>query len=168
MEAAVPTTNNEEELADELIRSPLVSSLPACLVSCIVHLAAVLVLALVTLPAHVPAIGTFLEGIAVAADEAALFQPTEFTSVDLQKTELISTSVGADLASVSVGDDFVMRDLSNFQACTRLSASSASAVTKNPNRKKVTAMTIGIVSRRRFLITTSITASAPRCADRRR
>lgn len=96
---------NEAAIDLERSRSRLLIGLPAWSVSMAVHAVAVVVLAWITLPAPIPAVGTYLEGVVESADDAALFLPTTFAAVELKKVELVSTSISAaDLSSVSVGD----------------------------------------------------------------
>jgi len=78
-------------------RLPLVFAVPSWLVSLTVHLIAVMVLALLTIPPVVKSLGTFIE--ATAADELVeLIEPTKIVTVDLKTTQFVA----ADLASTAL------------------------------------------------------------------
>jgi hypothetical protein len=81
----------------------LPTAVPAWLLSAIMHLVALLALALVTFqPPEVP-ISTVLEGTSSDAEEM-LITPIAFEAVDLQDTALLSTSLAADLSSKNIAD----------------------------------------------------------------
>jgi hypothetical protein len=95
----------DEDALDDLPRSNLFALLTSGMISMALHAVSIVVLALITLPVHIPLAATYFDGVADGADEAGLVEPTTFEAVDLKTTQLVSTSISAaDLSSAIVGD----------------------------------------------------------------
>src|SRR5687768_13257191 len=83
----------------------LIAGTPSWLVSLTIHLAIVLLLALLIVPARPKPLGMFLEALASEMEEIEFFEPVKIEVVDLQATEMIAASVSsAEVTSTSLAD----------------------------------------------------------------
>jgi hypothetical protein len=93
------------EQASEAPRRPLLAAVPSWLVSLVVHLALVLILALLTIPQAVKSVGTFLEATPADEELVELIEPVKVEVVDLQQVDFASADVSSEtLTSDSVAD----------------------------------------------------------------
>ena len=108
---AVSTTTEAKESPPQepseavVPRRPLLTAVPSWLVSLLVHLAIVLVLALLTIPQAAKSIGTFLEATPADQELVELIEPVKIEVVDLKQVDFASADVASEaLTSDSVAD----------------------------------------------------------------
>ena len=103
MAIAAKTTELEE--TDPKPRPSFFRYLPGSLASMILHAAAIVILAFISLPPHETPLATILEGVVGEASDAELYQPTMYVSSELNSIDSVSPSIAAaDLTSKSVND----------------------------------------------------------------
>ncbi|HEX5106662.1 MAG TPA: VWA domain-containing protein, partial [Pirellulaceae bacterium] len=87
---------------------------PSWLVSLVIHLALIVLLALLVVPAPKQALGTLLEAVTSELEEVELLEPMKMEMVELQTPEMATTSVTAvEVTSTSLAD---AADLSSVAA----------------------------------------------------